>query len=171
LQLLNFATAFFLENFKDWYIKMSDSLTIPQTMAGKKGVADVTNAIKRKQITSVLLAIKNATTTNLIPACVINERNSVLEQVRVSFNVASTFTNDVTFTLYDIDNATNLGSYTASGGYGSTGLKYESFDISSANNALSASGKIKVFITITQADYNKIEDFTTILQYREDLDS
>lgn len=149
---------------------MSDALTIPQTFAGRLGVADVTNAINRRKVTVVHLALKNATVTPLIPPTILNTRKSVLEQARFAFNVVSTFANDVTFEIFDETNSASLGTKTISGGYGSTGQKYETLTVSTANANIAASLKIKITITITQVDFDKMEDFTVTLQYREDKD-
>jgi len=149
---------------------MSDALTIPQTFAGKLGAADVTNTLKRKQLMSVQFALQNATVTNLMPPFILSTRKAVLEQVRFSFDVLNTFANNVVFEIYDETNSASLGTETIVGGYGGTGQKYETLTVSSANASIAALLKIKVFLTITQVDYDKMDDFTVILQYREDLD-
>ena len=149
---------------------MADNYSFPSTFAGKLGVADVTNAIKRRYFSLLRLSLLNDTETNLIPEAPISERAGILEEVRISFNVTSTFSNQVVFTLYDETGGAALATLTKATGYASTGVQHETMTVDSGVAEILAERKLRVYATYTAADYNKMEEFVTTIQFREATD-
>jgi hypothetical protein len=84
---------------------MSDKVGIPRTMSGAIGVADVTNAIKRKFLTYDLDDTTGRHLGNATVAGYIFQRNMTFEKMTLNYHAAGTTTNTAKFRVRIMKNA------------------------------------------------------------------
>ena len=154
---------------------MSDKVTIPRTFAGKLGVADVEDSIKRTHFMELLSPANSTTgkflgnsTTAMSPFA----RNVTLEKVLYSFYLKSTATTGTTLLAFRLMNG-GLTIYQSPKHNSTTQLSttgWYQFSATPTITSMSSSDKIYVYIT-SNSPAAQVKKLNIRLRFKEALDS
>ena len=149
---------------------MSDKVGIPRTMSGAIGVADVTNAIKRRFLTYDLDDTTGKLLGNSTVGGFLFQRNMIFEKMTINYHAAGTTSNTAKFRIRVGKNASTAAT---SGVIGSvtkhcttTGWKHKA--ITPTISAFSSTDRLWLNCTHHTVGQTQV---TVTLEFREALDS